>query len=54
MTNKQYLFNEAENQYVNHLKTVDTIAQELNLSRRTVLNWKEKGDWDHKRQEFYN
>ena len=53
MTNKQYLFNEAENQYVNHLKTVDTIAQELNLSRRTVLNWKEKGDWDHKRQEFY-
>ena len=36
MTNKQYLFNEAENQYVNHLKTVDTIAQELNLSRRTV------------------
>ena len=53
MTNKQYLFNQAENQYVNHLKTVDTIAQELNLSRRTVLNWKEKGDWDHKRQEFY-
>ena len=50
MTNKQYLIGEAENLFVYKLKTVETIANELNLSRKTVMNWKEKGDWDNKRQ----
>ncbi|MBR1627318.1 MAG: hypothetical protein IJ681_09275 [Bacteroidales bacterium] len=45
--------NEAENLFVNKLKTVETIAQELNLCRKTVMNWKEKGDWDYKRQLYY-
>lgn len=53
MTNKRYLINEAENLFVNKLKTVETIAQELNLCRKTVMKWKEEGDWDHKRQIFY-
>ena len=52
MTNKQYLIGEAENLFVYKLKTVETIANELNLSRKTVMNWKEKGDWDNKRK-FY-
>ena len=52
MTNKQYLVGEAENLFVYKLKTVETIANELNLSRKTVMNWKEKGDWDNKRKLY--
>lgn len=52
MTNKQYLIGEAENLFVYKLKTVETIANELNLSRKTVMNWKEKGDWDNKRKLY--
>ena len=52
MTNKQYLSNEAENLYVYKLKTVETIANELNLNRKTVMAWKEKGDWEHKRKLY--
>ena len=53
MTNKKYLFNEAENLYVNQLKTVETIARELNLCRKTVMLWKESGDWDRKKLELH-
>ena len=52
MTNKQYLIGEAENLFVYKLKAVETIANELNLSRKTVMNWKEKGDWDNKRKLY--
>jgi DNA-binding XRE family transcriptional regulator len=52
LTNKQYLIGEAENLFVYKLKTVETIANELNLSRKTVMNWKEKGDWDNKRKLY--
>lgn len=52
MTNKQYLVSEAENLFVYKLKTVETIANELKLSRKTVMTWKEKGDWDHKRKLY--
>ena len=52
MTNKQYLIGEAENLFVYKLKTVETIANELNLSRKTVMKWKEKGDWDNKRKLY--
>ena len=52
MTNKQYLVGEAENLFVYKLKTVETIANELNLSRKTVMNWKEKGDWNNKRKLY--
>ena len=38
--------------FVYKLKTVETIANELNLSRKTVMNWKEKGDWDNKRKLY--
>ena len=53
LTNKKYLFNEAEHLYINQLKTVETIARELNLCRKTVMTWKESGDWDRKRQELH-
>jgi len=43
---------EAENLFVYKLKTVETIANELNLSRKTVMVWKEKGDWEHKRKLY--
>lgn len=52
MSNKKYLINEAENLFVYKLKTLETIAQELKLSRRTLVDWKEKGDWDYKRKLY--
>lgn len=52
MTNKKHLIVEAENLYVYKLKTEDSIAQELQLSRRTIVDWKSKGDWDYKRKLY--
>lgn len=52
MNSKKYLFNEAERQYIYKFLTIEELANRLNLSPRTVMNWKEQGDWDKKRKEF--
>ena len=49
---KQYLFNEAERQYIYKFLTVEELADRLNLSPRTIMNWKSEGGWDKKRKEF--
>ena len=48
MNNKKHLFNEAERQYIYDFKTVEEIARSLNLNRKTIMSWKEQGDWDRK------
>ncbi len=52
MTNKQYLMNNAEHLYVHKLKNVETIADELEVNRKTIMSWKEKHDWDTKRRLY--
>ena len=52
MNNKDYLINDAEHLYVYKLKNIDTIARELNLNRKTVMNWKEQFDWDTRRRQY--
>ena len=47
---KQYLFNEAERQYIYKFLTVEELADRLNLSPRTIMNWKSEGGWDKKRK----
>lgn len=52
MTNKQYLFVEAERQYIYKFMTIEEISSRLNVSSKTLSLWKEKGDWNNKRREF--
>ncbi|MBO6181504.1 hypothetical protein J6O86_07450 [bacterium] len=52
MNNKDYLINDAEHLYVYKLKNIDTIANELKLNRKTVMNWKEQFDWDTRRRQY--
>lgn len=52
MNSKKYLFNEAERLFIYEYLTVDELANKLNLNRKTVISWKEQGDWDKKRRDF--
>ena len=52
MNSKQHLFNEAERLYIYNNKGLEAIAKELNLSRKTLMDWKEKGDWGERRKAY--
>lgn len=52
MNSKKYLLNEAERLFTYDFCTVDEIADRLHLNRKTVLSWKEQGDWDKKRRDY--
>ena len=45
--NKLHLLNEAEKLYCVKNLTPEMIAEKLNISRRTVFNWKKKYKWDN-------
>lgn len=45
--NKLHLLKQAENLYYIENFTPDIIAEKLNVSRRTVFNWKKKYKWDN-------
>ena len=45
--NKLYLLKQAENLYCIENLTPDIIAEKLNVSRRTIFNWKKKYKWDN-------
>ena len=45
--NKLHLLKKAENLYCIENFTPDMIAEKLNISRRTVFNWKKKYKWDN-------
>ena len=45
--NKLHLLKQAENLYYIENLTPDIIAKKLNVSRRTVFNWKKKYKWDN-------
>lgn len=48
---KQYL-EDAEHLYVVDQLTIDEIAARLKLNRKTIMKWKEEGDWGCKRKAF--
>ncbi|MBR6127945.1 hypothetical protein IKQ21_09700 [bacterium] len=52
MNSKQHLYNEAERLYIYSNKGLEAIANELNLSRKTLMDWKEKGDWGERRKAY--
>lgn len=45
--NKLYLLHEAEKLYSVENLTPEMIAEKLNISRRTIFNWKKKYKWDN-------
>ena len=45
--NKLHLLHEAENLYCIENLTPDIISEKLNISRRTIFNWKKKYKWDN-------
>lgn len=46
--NKLHLLHKAENLYCVENLTPEIIAEKLNISRRTVFNWKRKYKWDNR------
>ena len=47
LLNKLHLLKKAENLYCIENLTPQMIAKNLNISRRTVFNWKKKYKWDN-------
>lgn len=45
--NKLHLLHEAEKLYCVENLTPEMIAKKLNISRRTIFNWKKKYKWDN-------
>lgn len=45
--NKRHLLKQAKNLYCIENLTPDIIAEKLNVSRRTIFNWKKKYHWDN-------
>ena len=52
MNNKEYLLNEAQRLYIYDLYSIEEIADKLDLSTKTICRWKEKHDWENKKQKF--
>lgn len=45
--NKLHLLHEAEKLYCVENLSPEMIAEKLNISRRTIFNWKKKHNWDN-------
>lgn len=52
MNSKRYLYPEAERLYIFDYMAVDSIADKLNVNRKTILAWKDEGDWTQRRKEY--
>ena len=52
MNSKIYLTNEAERLYVLEANTCDEICSKLGITAKTFRSWKEKYDWERKKQDF--
>lgn len=52
MTKKNVLFEEAERLYVVEQMHMTKIASKLKLNYKTILAWREEGDWQEKRFEL--
>lgn len=52
MAKKQLYFAEAERLFVTEGCSLEEIAVQLNISTRTLQEWKSEGEWDRKRSVF--
>ncbi len=42
----------AQQYFVEEQKPISVIAQQLNLTEKTLHDWKRKGNWEQKREDF--
>jgi len=52
LTKRNELFAEAEKMYVIDQCNLEKIAEELALNSKTVIRWKQHGNWEEKRAEY--
>ncbi len=52
MAKKDLYFDSAERMYVIEQKTFAEIASQLDVSERTLSDWKAEGEWDAKRAQY--
>ena len=52
MNSKRQYYDEAERLFVIEHMSLEEIGNRLKLCRKTVMNWKEVGDWDGKRKQY--
>lgn len=52
MGKKEEFFMTAQRLFVEEHLPLCRIAQKLDISERSLVNWKREGDWDKKRSEF--
>lgn len=52
MNNKNFLQSEAERLFIYEMYSITGIAKRLNISRNTVIKWKEQNDWSNKKRDF--
>lgn len=50
---KMKYYKQAEMMFIQDKMTIDEIAEQLKVSRRTLFYWKNKFQWDKKRLNFY-
>lgn len=49
MSKKEILFELAEKLYISEQMSINKIALKLNLDRKTIMNWRDEGNWQEKR-----
>lgn len=52
MGKKEIFYTEAERLYVIEQLSLNEISSRLNVSIRTMYQWKNEGDWDNKRSQY--
>lgn len=52
MSKREQYFCLAEKMYVEEQKPVSAIAKALNITNKTLGDWKKDGNWDEKRRKF--
>jgi len=52
MGKKEQFYALSERLYVEQHKPLSGIAKQIDVSERTLVEWKKEGDWDNKRTQF--
>jgi len=54
LTKKEILLESAQRMYVVEQMTIDEIASKLELNEKTIRRWKQRYDWDYKKENYIN
>jgi len=54
LAKKEILLESAQRMYVVEQMTIDEIASKLELNEKTIRRWKQRYDWDYKKENYIN